>query len=44
MVSISSWVRRASFLNEPNAGSANQGGISRAATFALIERAQGRAS
>ena len=30
--------------NSPNRGSANHGGISRATTFALMARAQGRAS
>ena len=44
MAAISSSLRLVSFENSPNCGSANQGGISRDWTLALIARAQGRAS
>ena len=44
MVAMSSSLRLVSFENLPNRGSANQGGISRASTLALIARAHGRAS
>jgi hypothetical protein len=44
IVEISASVSRASFANDPIAGSANHGGICRALTFVLIARIQGRAS